>query len=143
MISPYPRQALHGPQRADLAEERALHVLHLAAAVAGLAGDRARPLGRAAAVADRAQHRGVDLELTRDAERGLGELDLEPDQGVLAAPGARTRAAALRRRAGAAEEGVHDVGEREARALAAGTERPNGSPPRSYIRRFSGSESTS
>ena len=88
------------PQRADLAEERALHVLHLAAAVAGLAGDRARALGGAAAVADGAQDRGVDLELAGDAEGGLGELDLEPDQRVLSAAGARTRAAALARRPG-------------------------------------------
>ena len=50
-------------------------------------------------------------------EHGVAEVDVEPDQGVLAAGGARARAAAGR--AGlAAEEGVHDVAEREALAEA-------------------------
>ena len=82
-----------GPQGADLAEERPLHVGDLARAVAGLAGDRLRAGRRALAVAGRADDRGVDLELAGDAERRLGEVDLEPDQGVLAAARARPRTA--------------------------------------------------
>ena len=65
-------------------------------------------------------HGGVDLELAGDAERRLGELDLDPDQRVLAAAYARPRARGPGRaaRRPAAEEGVHDVGEREPGALA-------------------------
>ena len=60
-----------------------------------------------------AEHGGVDLELLRDAERRLGQLELDADQGVLAAAHPRPRAAL----AGVlAEERVHDVGEREALA---------------------------
>ena len=55
-----------------------------------------------------------------DPERRLAEVELEPDQRVLAAAGARTWAA----RPGALpEERVHDVGEREALAEAAGSRR--------------------
>ena len=39
--------------------------------------------------------RGVDLELAGDAEGRLGQLDVEPDQRVLAAAGARARTAPL------------------------------------------------
>ena len=107
-----------GPHRADLAEERALQVHGLAAAAAGLARHRVRPGGRALAVADGAEHGRVDLELVGDAERRLGEVDVEPDQRVLArgVRGAGDRGRS-RRPAGtalAAEERVHDVGEREA-----------------------------
>ena len=83
--------------------------------VIGLRCPAAAPL----AVADRAEHGGVDLELAGGAERRLGEVDVEPDQRVLAAAGPRTRAAAAAAGAAAglaAEERVHDVGEREARA---------------------------
>ena len=115
-----------GAEGADLAEERALDLLHLAATVAGLAGHRARSRCGTAAAADVAQDGGVDLQLTGDPEGRLGELDLEPHERVLAATGARTRSTALGA-AGtlAAEEGVHDVGEREPSSLArtAATER--------------------
>src|SRR5690606_11374291 len=61
----------------------------------------------------------VDLELAGHAEGGLGEVDLDADQRVLAPARARPRATAAAGTAGrAAEEGVHDVGEREAGALA-------------------------
>ena len=79
------------------------------------------PGRRTLAVTGGAEHRGVDLELAGDAERRLGEADLEPDQRVLATALARSRAAAGRRTGAAAEEGVHDVGEREAGALAEAT----------------------
>ena len=84
------------PQRADLAEERPLHVGHLAGAAAGLAGDRLAAGRGAVAVAGRAEHGGVDLELAGDAERRLGQLDLDPDQGVLAAAYPRSRPATRR-----------------------------------------------
>ena len=65
------------------------------------------------------QHGGVDLELAGDAEGGLGEVDLEADQRVLAAAYARTRTTALATAlSAAAEEGVHDVGEGKPGALA-------------------------
>ncbi len=108
-----------GTKGPDLAEERPLHVGDLALAAAGLARDRLGARRGAVAVAGRAQHRRVDLDLAGDTERGLGQLDLEPDQRVLAAAYSRARPAALAGSAGlTAEEGVHDVGEREAGALA-------------------------
>ena len=107
------------PQRADLTEERPLHVGHLAGAATRLARDRVRARGRTFAVAGRADDGGVDLELARDTERRLGQVDLEPDQRVLPAPhpGPRSAGGAARPRL-AAEERVHDVGEREPGALA-------------------------
>src|SRR5690606_4884611 len=63
--------------RADLAEERALHLVDLAASAAGLAGHRLAAGRRPVARAGAARHRGVDLELAGDAERRLGQLDLE------------------------------------------------------------------
>ena len=120
------------PQGADLAQERPLHVGHLARAVAGLARHRLRPGRSALAVAGRADDRGVDLELAGHAERRLGEVDLEPDQRVLATPRARAAARASRPPGrAAAEERVHDVGEGEAGTLAEAPMPPNTSPPRS------------
>src|SRR5205823_8769871 len=56
-----------GPRGDDLAEERALHALHLAAAVADIA-HRGRAAGRAArAAALAAEHGGVDREVAGDA----------------------------------------------------------------------------
>jgi hypothetical protein len=90
----------------------------LAVAAARLARDRVGPGRRALAAAGRAHDRGVHLELTAHAERRLGQLDVEPDQRVLPAAYARSWPAGLG--AGlAAEEGVHDVGEREPGSLAA------------------------
>ena len=90
--------------------------------------------------ARRAADRRVDLDVLGGAERRLLEVDLEADQGVLAAALPRTRPA-LR---AAAEERVHDVGEAEARlpeaaaaVAAAGRRRGRRS------RFFAGSESTS
>ncbi len=80
------------PQGADLAEEGTLHVGDLALSVAGLALDRLAARRSAVAAAGRAADRRVDLELARHPERRFGEVDLEPDQRVLAAPGPRARA---------------------------------------------------
>src|SRR3954451_13388864 len=70
-------------------------------------------------MADRAENRSVDLQLARRSERRLGEVDIEPDQRVLATAYPRTRPATARaaRRTGPcpAEARVHDVGEGEPR----------------------------
>ncbi len=94
----------------DLAEERALHGLHLAAPLAHIAGRDAGARGRAGPLAGLAQHGGVDLQLADAAEGRLGEVDVDPDQRILAAPVPRARPA-LR---AAAEERVDDVAEAEA-----------------------------
>src|SRR5690606_26613699 len=98
-----------GPGGHDLAEERPLDAAHLAPAVTGRAGGGPRPGRGAAAVARGADHGGLDLDLLDRPEHGVGELHLQRQQGVLATTGARTRTAGPR----AAEERVHDVGERE------------------------------
>src|SRR5829696_2522405 len=69
------------------------------------------------ALAGLAAQRRVDLEVAGHPERRLREGGVEPDQRVLAPAGSRARATGLGA-AGrtAAEEGVHDVGEREALA---------------------------
>src|SRR4051812_16397692 len=93
------------------AEERALRGVHLAAAAADVAPPGAGARLGALAVAGGAADGGVDRDLPLAAEDGLGEVDLHPDERVLAAPLPRARTtlgAAL-----APEEGVHDVGERE------------------------------
>ena len=82
-----------------------------------------------------------------DAERGLGEVELDPDQRVLAAAARGARAAAA---AGAAPPppknasmmSVNGEAGRRSRPRRR-RRRPNGSPPRSYDRRFSGSDRTS
>ena len=82
-------------QRAHLAEERALHLLHLAPAVAGLAGAPAASPGAAPEPSQVVHSTAVSTLSSRvSAERRLGELDVEPHQGVLAAPRARPRTAA-------------------------------------------------
>ncbi len=72
---------------------------------------------RAGGVAGVAAHGGVDGQLAGAAEDGVGEGDLDADEGVLAASGARARAA-LR---AAAEERIHDVAEVEGAAAVAAT----------------------
>src|SRR5690606_14400660 len=83
-----------GRGRHDVAEEGARHPLDRAAAVAHGAGLHARARAGARAVAGAAQDGGVDLDLLLDAEDGVPELDLEADEGVLAAPAARRGATA-------------------------------------------------
>ena len=115
-------EALAGHARAGghhLAEEAALHLLDLAATGAHVAGAGRGARLHAGAAAGGAGHRGVDGEVLLRTEHGVAEVDVEPHQGVLAAGGARARAAPGG--AGlAAEEGVHDVAEREALAEAGG-----------------------
>ena len=60
--------------------------------------------------------RGVDGDRRLDAERGLVQVELEPQDRVGAGPDARARPTA----GGAAEERVHDVLEADERAAAAG-----------------------
>ncbi len=121
MIEPKPRQAAHGRSvRISPRNDRCTWATSPGTA-AGLAGDRLAAGRGAVAVAGGAQHGGVDLELAGDAERRLGQLDLDPDQRVLATAYPRSRTATpggRRARSTAAEERVHDVGEREARTLA-------------------------
>ena len=71
---------------------------------------------RALALARRADDGRVDLEVPGGAEGRLGELELEPDHGVLAAA---LRAVGVRAGRRTAEERVHDVAEAEARTAAA------------------------
>jgi hypothetical protein len=84
---------------------------HLAATVADLAGDRRGPGSRAGSGTGRAQYGGVDLQLAGGPEGRLAEVDPQRDQRVLTPPAARARPAGGA--TGLAEEGVHDVGERE------------------------------
>src|SRR4051812_47947631 len=100
-------------------------------------------------MADRAENRSVDLQLARRSEGRLVEVDVEPDQRVLPTAYPRTRPATARaaRRTGPCppkNASMMSVNENPAPAPAPPKPAPlNGSPPRSYIRRFSGSESTS
>ena len=111
---------------------RPLHMTQVSVRAAG------RGSGRVAGVA---AHGSVDGELAGAAEDGVGQRHLDADEGVLAASGARARAAL----GATAEERVHDVAEVEGAAAVAATAAAelSGSPPRSYIWRFSGSLSTS
>src|SRR5690606_25210572 len=100
------------PRGDDLAEERALHALHLAAAVADVAHGGAAARGAAGTAALAAEDGGVDGEVAGDALRALLEGEPHPAQragaGLHAAARAAPAPAAL-----AAEEGVHDVAEAE------------------------------
>src|SRR5919202_3262837 len=92
----------------DLAQEGALHALHLPAARAGGAGGRVGAGRGAGAGARVAEDGGVDGDVLGGAEHRPVEVEVEPDERVTAGadPAARTP------RAGpAAEEGVHDVAE--------------------------------
>src|SRR6202000_1091350 len=55
------------PRSHHLAEQRALHGLHLAATATGVAGNRRRVAVGAAALASVAEHRGIDGDLLADA----------------------------------------------------------------------------
>ena len=100
------RAGLGGP---DVADERPLDVGHVALAVAGRAADRLRALGRAGAVAAGAEHGGVHPQRLGGAERRLGQLQVQPDQGVLTAADPRPWAT----RGLLAEHRVDQVGEVE------------------------------
>src|SRR5690606_7548725 len=100
------------PRGDDLAEERALHALHLAAAVADVAHGGAAARGAAGTAALAAEDGGVDGEVAGDALRALLEGEPHPDQRVGAGLHAAARAAPAPA-ALAAEEGVHDVAEAE------------------------------
>jgi hypothetical protein len=77
--------------------------------VADVAGARRGAGPCAVAGAGVAHHRRVDLDLTLGAEDRLGELEVEPHERVVAAPGARDRPGGLP----AAEERLEDVLETE------------------------------
>ena len=83
-----------------LADERPGDLADLAAAVADVAGHRVRARRRALTRAGRADDRGVDDQLPGRAERALGQVQVDPDGGVAAAPGpgARSARGARRRR---------------------------------------------
>ena len=101
-----------GPGRHDLAEERPLHLLDLAATAADVTGAPRGAGLRAVTVTGGADHRRLDDELLLGAEDRVGEVDVEAHEGVLAAALARARAT-LGGPGSPAEEGVHDVAERE------------------------------
>jgi hypothetical protein len=134
-----------GAGRHDLAEERALHLLHLAAALAGVAGRRVGARGGAAAVAGRADDGRLERELAVGAEGRLGQVALDAQQRV----GALAHAAAGRAAAPAAPP-------KKASMMSPRPPKPcvngepalpgpldSGSPPRSTTCRFCGSDSTS
>src|SRR5659263_235152 len=95
-----------------LAEERPCYPLDHAVPAADLAGARRRAGPAAGALAGRADDCGVDGHVAAGAESRIGQIELQPDQGVLAAPGARDRSAP--RRGTGAEERLEDVLEAEA-----------------------------
>ena len=100
------------------------------------------PGGGAGAGAGRADHRGVDGEVPGHPEGRLGQVEVEPDQRVL--PPCRT-AAARPARGGAPKNAsmMSPNPPKPRRRAAAGGAARRGSPPRSTISRFCGSESTS
>src|SRR5699024_683470 len=63
---------------ADVAEQRTLHALHRPLAVTSTAGGRFSPIGRTAALAGGASHRGVDLEFAVRAECRVSQTDRQP-----------------------------------------------------------------
>src|SRR5262249_60039591 len=87
---------------------------------ADLAGCRVAARRAAPARAGRADYGGVHGQLPSGAEDALGEVKIYPDSGVAAAPRPAARAAG---RLAAAEEGIHDVAEREPGTEAARTAR--------------------
>ena len=97
---------------------------------------------RALALAQVAQHRGVDSDLLGDTGRAALQVQPQPQQRIGAGPDTADRAT---RRGAAAEEGFEHVAEaaEAAEAVAAAPAVSSGSPPRSTMRRFSGSLSTS
>src|SRR5690606_36306119 len=95
------------------AEEREGAALHRAADRALDARHRAGAGPAAGAVADRAEHRGVDDDLAGRAERGLRERDVDADERVLAAAHARGRPARRTAAGGGLEERLEDVAEPE------------------------------
>src|SRR6516225_2835829 len=98
------------PRRHHLTEERPRDVADLAAAAAHVARLRVGARRRALTGTGGADHRGVHDQVPGRAERAFGQVELHPDGRVPAPPGPAARA--VLRRAGA-EEGVHDVAERE------------------------------
>src|SRR5690606_282559 len=97
---------------ADVADEGALDRGHLALAATGLAGLRLGLALPTLTVAAGTQHRGVDLDRLGGAEGGIDQVELDPDQGILAATHPRSRTPAVG--AVLAEHGAHQVGEVEA-----------------------------
>jgi hypothetical protein len=69
-----------------LAEQGALHGLHLTVTTTGVTRRRRRIAVGAAALASVAQHRGVDGDLLADASRAFGEVQPHPQQRVRARP---------------------------------------------------------
>ena len=143
MTVPNPPQCGHGPRGHHLAQERAGDLADLAAAAADLAGLRVGTGRGALTRAGRADHGGVHDQFPGGPEGALGQVQLDPDRGVAAAPGPAARAPGGRP---GPEERVHDVAEREPGAEAA---RPGPAVGRERVRALvvhlplPGSESTS
>src|SRR5262249_40972201 len=133
-----------------LAEERPLHALHLADPAAGVAALRVGARRGAAPAALLADHRGVHGDVPGHPERRLGQLQVQPDQRVRAGPRPGPGPAAAR----AAPPPGPPHQKRRPRCPPPPPTPPNGlpppsaaaaygSPPRSTMRRLSGSASTS
>src|SRR5580704_17461746 len=120
-----------------LPDERPGDLAHLTAPVTHVAGHWVGAGRGALTRAGRAYDSGINDQLPGRAECALGQVQIDPDGRVAAAPGAAARTAG--RRGAAAEEGVHQVAEREpGGAEPAGRSAGPGerSAPRSYICRF-------
>src|SRR5690606_23921043 len=100
-----------GARRHHVAEQAAHGALDEAAAVADVAGGRFGTRRTARPLTGLAENGGIDLDLLLRTEHHLGQVNLNPDQGILAAfaAGARWRVSATA--TPSAEEGLEDVAE--------------------------------
>src|SRR5690606_28491427 len=106
--------AAAGPARRggdDRAEQRSHLALHVPGSAADVARDRARPGLRARAVARLTHDGGRDVDLADRPGDDVREVDLDPEERVLASLAAGSRAVAAARSRGGAEEAREHVAE--------------------------------
>ena len=146
ICSPVPRAGRAGPGGHDLAEERALHGLDLAGAAAGGAGARRGARGAPVAGAGLAEDRGLDDDLAPRAERRFLEGQRDLQQRVGAGPDRlrRPRPPLIGPPPPKKASNTSPKPPNPPNGLPAAAPPPppawlSGSPPRSTMRRFSGS----